>query len=191
MARKKRPAVFLDRDGTLIYDRPGYYLRLPEKLRLYPYTAQALRALRHKGYALVVVSNQSGVGRGYLTEATLERIHERLQRLLRRKGARLDGIYCCLHRPEDRCSCRKPKPKLALRAVKELDLTLKGSVVVGDKKADVDLARRLRLPCAFLLSGHGRHQLQRYGGRIRAPAVCRNLMAAARWILDTLGEEDA
>lgn len=185
--KRKRPAVFLDRDGTLLYDRPGYYLRAPEKLRLYPYTAGALRLLRRKGYALVVVSNQSGVGRGFLTEETLERIHERLRRLLRRKGATLDGIYSCLHRPQDRCPCRKPKPTLALKAVRELVLSLPGSVVIGDKKADVDLARNLKVPSAFVMTGHGRNETLRFGRRLRPTYTARNLLQAARWVVRKQG----
>jgi D-glycero-D-manno-heptose 1,7-bisphosphate phosphatase len=178
-----RPAVFLDRDGTLLYDRPGYYLRSPEKLRLYPFAAQALKALQSRGYALIIVTNQSGVGRGFLTEETLEKIHGKLQRLLRRKGVRLDGIYSCLHHPEDRCICRKPRPTLALQAVRELGLTLKGSVTVGDKKADTDLARNLKVPSVLVMTGHGRNETLRYGRRMRATFVARNLLQASRWIL--------
>lgn len=180
--RKARPAVFLDRDGTLIYDRPGHYLSSPDRLRMYPYTPKALRLLQDKGFALVVISNQSGVGRGYLNEDTLERINEKLKRLLALKGIKVDGIYSCLHRPEDRCRCRKPKTLLALQAVRECRLTLKGSFVVGDKKADVDLARNLKLPAVFLLTGHGRNEVARYGRRIRAAFKARNLLLGARWI---------
>lgn len=181
--KKKRPVAFLDRDGTLLYDRPGYYLRTPDKLRLYPYTAQALKALKKRGYALVVVTNQSGVGRGYLTEETLEKINDRLQRLLRKKGVPLDGIYCCLHHPEDRCRCRKPKPTLALQAVRDLGLTLEGAVVIGDKKADADLARNLKATSVFVMTGHGRNEAMRYGRRLRAHYTARNLLAGVNWWL--------
>src|SRR6185295_17471863 len=133
---------------------PGYYLRSPGKLRLYPYTAEALKLLRAKGYALVVVTNQSGVGRGFLTEETLELIHDRLHKLLRKKGAKLDGIYSCLHHPDDRCRCRKPKTKLAMQAARDLGLSIKGSFTVGDKKADVDLAKNLKVPSEFVMTGH-------------------------------------
>lgn len=181
--KKKRPAVFLDRDGTLLYDRPGYYLRTPGKLRLYPYTAEALKLLHAKGYALVVVTNQSGVGRGFLTEATLELIHERLMKLLRVKGAALDGIYSCLHHPDDRCKCRKPKTTLAMQAVRELNLTLDGAVVIGDKKADVDLAKNLKVPSVLVMTGHGRNETLRYGKRLNPTVVARNVLAAAKWVL--------
>src|SRR4029077_4294113 len=115
---------------------------------------------------LVIVTNQSGVGRGFLTEDTLEKINDRLRRLLGRKGVKLDGIYCCLHHPDDRCRCRKPKTTLAMQAVRELGLTLEGSVVIGDKKADVDLARNLKIPSAFVMTGHGRNEILRYGRRL-------------------------
>lgn len=180
---KKRPAAFLDRDGTLLYDRPGTYLRAPDRLRLYPYTAEALKLLRRHGYRLVVVTNQSGVGRGLLSEATLERIHDRLRRLLGRQGAKLDGIYSCPHHPDDRCRCRKPKTTLAMQAARDLGLEIPGSVVIGDKKADVDLARALKVPSAFVLTGHGRNELMRYGRRLRPTYTARNLLAAAKWVV--------
>ncbi|HAH07069.1 MAG TPA: hypothetical protein DCM05_11220 [Elusimicrobia bacterium] len=179
----KHPVIFLDRDGTLIYDRPGFYLRRPEQVRLYRFTAEALRLLRRAGFKLVVVSNQSGIGRGYLGLEMLRRIHLRLKAELKERGARLDGFYFCPHHPDDACRCRKPSPFLALKAVRELGLTLKGSFVVGDKKADADLARALGVPSVHLKTGHGRSQRERYGPRLGATHRSPHLLAAARWIL--------
>src|SRR5579863_4923651 len=127
---KRRPAVFLDRDGTLIHDRPGFYLRHHEALRVYPYTAQALRLLRAAGFRLIVLTNQSGLAHGYLDERMLARIHRKLRAALRRRGARIDDIYYCPHGPDDRCRCRKPKTPLARRAIRDWNLTLKGSAII-------------------------------------------------------------
>lgn len=187
MARKA-PVVFLDRDGTLIHDRPGFYLRRPEQVRVYPPVFEALRRLRAAGYRLVVVSNQSGIGRGFLDHATLSRIHSRLKALLKGGGARLDGIYFCPHHPDDGCPCRKPSPLLARRAVRELGLTLRGAAVVGDKKADADLARALGVPAVLVKTGHGRHQRERWGRRLRADHESKDLLAAANWILKNLAD---
>lgn len=183
MRRTRRPVVFLDRDGTLIHDRPGYYLARPEEVRLYRGVPEALRLLRRAGYALVVVSNQSGLARGVLDETMLERVHARLKSLLRRGGARLDGIYYCPHHPDDGCRCRKPQPTLARRAARDLSLDLEGSFVVGDKRADVDLGRRLGATTIHLLTGHGRHQRRSHGAGLRPDRTCRTLLEAARWIL--------
>ncbi|MFA5139489.1 MAG: HAD-IIIA family hydrolase [Elusimicrobiota bacterium] len=180
---RRHPVVFFDRDGTLIHTRPGWYLRRPEEVRLYAGAPQAMRLLRSAGYRLVIVSNQSGLARGFLDEKTLARIHSRMLRELRRQGASLDGIYFCPHHPEDRCRCRKPSPLLARRAVRDLGLTLSGSAVVGDKKADVDLGRALGVASVLVTTGEGRSQMKRWGKRLRPTHVARSLLSAAKFIL--------
>jgi len=179
--KKKRPAAFLDRDGTIIHDRPGHYLRRPEKLRLYSRSAQALRLLRRAGFRIVVVSNQSGIGRGYIDYPTLNRIHARFHRVLREGGAKVDAIYFCPHHPDEGCRCRKPSPLLGRRAVREMGLSLDGAVMIGDKKADIDFGKALGIRTALLRCGHGRDQLARHGKRLRPDHVARDLLAAARW----------
>jgi len=180
---KKRPAVFLDRDGTLIHDRPGFYLRRPDQVRLYLRACEALKRLRRAGFKLVIVSNQSGIGRGFLDRAMLGRIHRRLKAELRRRGASLDGIFFCPHAPTDGCRCRKPSPLLALRAARKLRLDLRGSYFVGDKKADVDMARALGIPSVHLRTGHGRDERERYGSKLGATHRAASLLSAANWII--------
>lgn len=147
------PAVFLDRDGTLIEHH--HYLSRPDQVALIPGAAAALRALAGAGWALVVITNQSGIGRGYFGEDDLAAVHRRLEELLATEGIRLDGIYHCPHRPEDGCRCRKPAPALVERAVAELGLDLGGSVVVGDNMADVELGRTLGIPVILVRTGYG------------------------------------
>lgn len=179
----RRPAVFLDRDGTIIHDRPGFYLRRPEQVRIYPPVFEALRLLKRAGFRLVVISNQSGIGRGLLDLATLARIHRRLRAALKRRGADVDAVYFCPHLPGDGCRCRKPSPTLARRAVRELGLSLAGSAVVGDKKVDVDLARALGVPAVHVATGHGRRERERWGRRLAPAHRTRDVLGAARWIL--------
>ncbi|TBR19176.1 HAD family hydrolase [bacterium] len=181
----RRPAVFLDRDGTLNPDRPGWYLTHPKQMRVYKRAPAALKLLRAAGFRLVVVTNQSGLGRGYLDEPTLGRIHAKLRRLLAAGGARLDGIYYCPHHPDVRCSCRKPLAALARKAVRELGLTLEGSVVIGDKPADMGLARALGVPGVLVLTGHGRH-FRRKSAALKPAAVRRDVLGAARWVTENL-----
>lgn len=183
----KKRVVFLDRDGTLIWDRPGFYLSRPEDLRVYRSTPEALKLLKRAGYRLVVVSNQSGIGRGFLDHRTLGRIHARLLRELRRKGATLDAIYFCPHHPDDRCRCRKPLPTLARRAIRELGLTLEGAAVIGDKKADVDLARALKIPSVLVRTGHAKHQRGTFGKDLAPTHQAKDVLSAARWVVRTLG----
>lgn len=187
--RKRRRVVFLDRDGTIIHDRPGYYLRRPEKLKFYKVASEALRLLKRAGYQLVVVTNQSGIGRGYLDTRTLAKIHRRLRADLRRRGTRIDAIYFCPHHPQARCSCRKPSPVLARRAVRDMGLTLSGAVMVGDKKADIDMGRALGISSILLRTGHGRDQRQRFGRSLNPTHSAKDILGAARWIIRRDGRD--
>jgi len=139
-------AVFIDRDGTLIED-PGY-LRDPAGVRLLPGVSEAIRSLRQAGYRVVVVTNQSGVARGFLTERTLEAIHTELRRQLAEHGAALDGLYYCPYHPDGRVEgyavesdLRKPAPGMLFQAARELDIDLSNSWMVGDSPVDIQAGR--------------------------------------------------
>lgn len=141
------PAVLLDRDGTLV--EPRHYPSSPDELVLYPNLATQLRRLRRAGFRLAVVTNQSGIARGYFTAADLERMHDHLRARLRDEGVEIDGFFFCPHHPEGEvpelaieCSCRKPKPGLLLRAATELQLDLKRSWFIGDILNDVEAGNR-------------------------------------------------
>ena len=110
-------AVFLDRDGTIIYEKPGVYLSHPQQVRLYKSTRPALKLLSQSGFKLFIVSNQSGIGRGYFTEEEVNAVHVHLLKLL--KPARIEEIVFCPHAPDEKCSCRKPQPKMALDLIKK------------------------------------------------------------------------
>ena len=137
-----RPAVFLDRDGTLIDDE--HYLSDPERVRLRPGAARAVRRLREAGLAVVVVTNQSGIARGMFTEAQYEAVRARLDELLAAQGATLDATYHCPHHPEfgEACACRKPGIALFQQAASEHALDLARSAFIGDKLRDVSPAAR-------------------------------------------------
>jgi len=132
-------AVFIDRDGTMAKD--VNYCRRPEDFVLFPNTARAIKLLNEHGFKVIVVTNQSGIARGYFTEETLAQIHKKMKAELAKEGARVDGIYYCPHHPDDNCDCRKPKPKLVLQAAKEHNIALKQSFVVGDLSMDIELGK--------------------------------------------------
>jgi D-glycero-D-manno-heptose 1,7-bisphosphate phosphatase len=136
----RHPAVFLDRDGTIIHDVG--YAKDPEQVRLLPGAATALGQLRHSGLRLVLVSNQSGIGRGFITAEEAEAVHRRVLALLADIGIALDGTYYCPHAPEEKCRCRKPSPALLLEAAQALSLDLVRSFMVGDKLSDVQAGKR-------------------------------------------------
>ena len=132
-------AIFVDRDDTLMVDMK--YCADPDLVKLIPGAAEGLRALREAGYRVVVVTNQSGIGRGYFDAETLSRVNNRLRDDLRREGADYDALYYCPHTPEDDCGCRKPKPGLLLQAASELEIDLASSYTLGDRNLDVEAGR--------------------------------------------------
>jgi heptosyltransferase-2 len=175
--------VFLDRDGTLNYD-PGY-LKSAAELRMLPGVAAALARLKGAGARLVVVTNQSGIGRGFLTLKDLEAVHARLQGILEQADAALDAIYFCPHHPDDGCRCRKPGTAMIERAVSELQLDLKRSYIVGDHFRDVQLARTVGAKAVLLVSERVDAQaLERLKAEQAEPDIIVASMAeAVDWIL--------
>lgn len=171
-------AVFLDRDGTVIADK--HYLHDPAGVELLPGAAEGLRRMAALGLRLVLVSNQSGVGRGYFGRGDVERVHGRLVELLDAEGVRLDAFYICPHAPGEDCSCRKPRPGLVERACRELGLDAAASFVIGDKPCDVDLG--LAVKATPILVTTGREAQTAGPGEHRAAHVASGLEAAAERI---------
>ncbi len=174
----RKPAVFLDRDGTILTERG--YLTDVNKMAFYSFAFTGMRRLMKAGYKLVLITNQSGVGRGYLTLDELDAIHRAFKQKLRANGVTLSGIYFCPHRPDDNCRCRKPKPYLVRKAARELHLDLKKSFVIGDQARDVELANRSGARGILVLTGAGRSHARAV--RKTAATVARNLKTAADWI---------
>ena len=185
------PAVFIDRDGTINVDVG--YISSPDQLELYPWAAKAVRAINQAGFKVIVVTNQSGVARGFYDEQQLELVHARLVQELEREGACVDGIYYCPHHPRigeapyrQDCDCRKPLPGLLLRAAREHGVALERSYVIGDKWSDIGLAKNVGAKSALVLTGYGRETLERADSSAVIPdIVADNLLAAVSCILDS------
>jgi D-glycero-D-manno-heptose 1,7-bisphosphate phosphatase len=150
---KRRQFVVLDRDGTIIVER--HYLADPLEIEFLPGAVGGLRQMLATGLGLVVVTNQSAVGRGLFDVAHLHSIHRRLCTLLQAEGIKLEGIYFCPHRPDADCPCRKPRPGLIERAASELDFDLEASFVIGDKPADIEMGRRVGATTFLVRTGYG------------------------------------
>lgn len=183
-----RPAIFLDRDGTLNED-VGYLDRL-ERLTLYPWSLDAVRLLRRAGFAVVVVTNQGGVARGLVSESFVEEVRRVIDERLAAIGERLDGHYCCPHEPHApvaaysrECDCRKPRPGLLHRAARDLGLDIGRSVVVGDKWSDVQVARAAGAGAVLVRTGYGRSQERTAPDGLRPDVVVDSLMDAVSWVL--------
>ena len=133
--------VILDRDGTIVIDR--HYLSDAARLEFLPGAAEGLRSMHEQGYRLIVISNQSGVGRGLFSLGSLHQMNERLQEMIQMSGARLERIYCCPHSPEEHCECRKPNTQLLMDAASELGFDPSRAIVIGDKRSDVEFGKRV------------------------------------------------
>ena len=160
-------AVFLDRDGVITQDPPHYAHRI-DQLKLIPKSAEAIRILNKNQFKVVVVSNQSGVARGYYQEKDVEIYNSAMKKELEEGGAHIDAIYYCPHYPEADveayrivCDCRKPEPGMLKRAEKDFNLDLKGSFLVGDKIIDIDAGYRAGCKTILVLTGHGNDELKK------------------------------
>ncbi len=184
-----RPAVFLDRDGTIIDERR---IRRPAPVRCC--CCRRRRApfapLNARGYAVVVVTNQSGIARGLIDEAVLAGMHEALDQMLAAEGAVIDGWYHCPHHPEASlaqyrlaCACRKPAPGMMLQARDDLDLDLARSWMVGDRWLDVEAGVQAGARAILVRTGHGSTEALAPPADVRADAILNNLMEAVGWIL--------
>ena len=171
-------AIFVDRDDTLMVDVE--YCADPDLVQLLPGVAEGLRSLRQAGYRVVVVTNQSGIGRGYFDTETLQRVNNRLREDLRREGADYDALYYCPHAPEEDCQCRKPKPGLLLRAASELDIDLASSYTLGDRDLDVKAGKAAGTKT--ILVSRTNH-LEKSGSDPLADFIASNLADAAKFIL--------
>jgi histidinol-phosphate phosphatase family protein len=155
---KKKAAVFLDRDGVINADRPDYVKDWSE-FRFLKGVLQTLRELTRAGIRVIVISNQSVVGRGLISREKLEALHARMVRAIQRKGGAVTAIYYCPHHPNDRCACRKPRIGLLKRADRELNLDLKKGVFVGDSLRDIQAGRKAGCRTILVLTGQGEKTL--------------------------------
>ncbi len=183
-------AVFLDRDGT-VSEEVGYLDDLG-RLRLISGAGSAIKSLNEAGFKVVLVTNQSGVARGFFTEALVQEAHALLVKMLRPEGARIDAVYYCPHHPTAGnshytldCDCRKPKTGLIDRAVKELAIDRNHSYMVGDKWSDIELAQRAGIRSVLVMSGFAPDDPgNRRPERVREPDfIARSLVEAADWIV--------
>jgi D-glycero-D-manno-heptose 1,7-bisphosphate phosphatase len=185
-----RPAVLLDRDGTINEDVG--YLTDVAALRIYPFATDAIRLLRRAGYAVVVVTNQGGIARGLMTRAFVEATHARMAETLARGGALVDAWHYCPHHPASvieglstPCACRKPGPGMARAAAESLGLDLTRSWVIGDHWRDVQMGQAVGARAILLRTGHGRDQEAARPDGQQVEAICDNLMAAVRVVLQS------
>jgi len=184
-----RPAVFLDRDGTI--NEEVEYLDNLSDLRLIPGADEGIALLNRAGFSVIVITNQSGVARGFFPEGFVQLVHSRLSEMLVRAGAHVEGWYYCPHHPEagsppykKACDCRKPGTGMVSRAAKELSIDLGRSWLVGDSLSDLQTAWNAGMKSILVLTGHGRKTMESLAGHEleRIDHVARDLFDACNWI---------
>lgn len=191
-----RPAIFLDRDGV-VTDEVGYINHI-SRARIYPYAPEAIRMLKSTGFPVIIVTNQSGVGRGYFTENIVNQVHQKVQDTLEAEGTRLDAFYYCPYHPNaviesyrQQCSCRKPGTGMPEEAAEKFGLDLRASYMVGDTYRDMQMGFNIGARTVLLMTGYGRGEyVYRRDEWPRKPdLVAENLLEAAKLILRELATE--
>ena len=181
---KKNAAVFLDRDGT-INEEVGYLSNL-EQLKLFPATFEAIRIINESGMKAVVVTNQSGVARGFFNEDFIDTVHNLINEMLREKGAFIDQFYYCPHHPTEGdgayktdCDCRKPEPGMFLKAAEEIDIDLSRSYMIGDMLKDIQAARRAGVKGILVKTGYGKSIIETG----KTVYIAQDILDAVTWIM--------
>ncbi len=185
-----RRTVFLDRDGTVICEKD--FLGDPEGVELLPHAAEAIAQLNSNGYLVIIISNQSGVARGYYDEHAVQRVNKRIVNDLAEAGARIDGIYYCPHLaegtvPEYRvaCECRKPRPGMGHKAINDFPIDSQNMVMIGDRAADIEFGKNLGCRTILVTTGYGRRERERIDDEgLAAPDyIASDLAEAVTWLL--------
>lgn len=185
-------AVFLDRDGT-VCEEVGY-LSDEKELRLIPGAAEAIIKINQAGWKVIIISNQSGIARGYMNSDDVDRVNQKLLKLLKAEGAQVDGIYYCPHHPQGnspyniKCDCRKPEAGLLYKAAREHKLILDKSIMIGDKYSDVETAIRLNIPGILVRTGFGEGEVQKYEQLWNQTPdyIARDLSDAIEWWFNSI-----
>ena len=187
------PAIFLDRDGT-INEEMGYINHI-SRFKIFPFVVESIKIFRENGFKTIVITNQSGVGRGYFTEELVQRIHQDLNDYLKKNGTKLDGIYYCPHHPTEGkgkykmdCNCRKPKTGLIKQAVEDHNVDLDNSYMIGDRFKDMIFANNLNIKSGFVLTGYGQGEFenQRETWPFNPDIIAKNLKEMAEKITNAI-----
>jgi D-glycero-D-manno-heptose 1,7-bisphosphate phosphatase len=179
-------AVFLDRDGNLNLEKG--YITDPSDIELYPDSGNVLRSLKQLGFLAVVITNQSAIGRGLMSEAQFEQVNAAFREQLQQSGTGYDALYYCPHRPEDDCPCRKPKPGLIFQAARDLGIDLSRSYMIGDKLSDIEAGKRAGCKTILVLTGKGietAEMIKRENAIIQPDTIQACLSDALVWIEKT------
>lgn len=173
----KQSAIFLDRDGTIIFDRG--YLKNPDEVEFFPGTFSSLQKLQNK-FKLFIITNQSGISKGITSKDEVKLVNDYIVEVLKLQGIVISDVFCCPHSTEDKCICKKPNPHFILQAAKLYNLNLENSYIIGDHPSDVECGQNAGINSIYLLSGHGEKHKDELKDKFR---ICENIVEASEYIL--------
>lgn len=176
-----KKAVFVDRDGTINVNVE--YLNTPDNFKMYPSVAEGIKLLNENGFLVIVITNQSGIARGYFTKETLEKIHVRMIKELKEKGAKVDAIYYCPHHPDDKCICRKPETGLLKKAVKDFKIDTSKSFIIGDRMLDVEAGFKIGLKTILIPERKKMVEKEREESTVEPDYICDDFLSGVKWIV--------
>lgn len=176
--------ILLDRDGVINYDSDDY-IKNPDEFNIIPSSINAIKMLCDHNYKVIVITNQSGINRGYYSLDTLNEIHEKMHQELSIAGAKVERIYICPHTPNDECKCRKPSPELINEAIRDYNIETKGLFFIGDKYADIEAGQRAGVKSALVLTGKGKRTIEKHKESLPIDLpIFEDLLAAVRHIIN-------
>lgn len=181
--KKIRKVVFIDRDGVINYDNLNGYITAWKDFHFIPGALGALKRMTQAGYAIIIISNQAGVGDGIYTKTALDHITAQMLAVMKRKGIKVHSIHYCLHGKNEGCQCRKPKTGLLRIASRKIHYNRKKTFLIGDKASDILAGKRFGLKTAFVLTGHGSNELPKLKGRIRPDLISKTVRESVTAIL--------
>jgi histidinol-phosphate phosphatase family protein len=174
-------AVFIDRDGTINVNVD--YIDNPDDFQLYPTVAEGIKLLKDNGFKIIVITNQSGIARGFFTEETLKKIHERMKKELSEKHASIDGLYYCPHHPDENCDCRKPNTALFEKAIQEHTIDVSRSFVIGDRMIDVEAGHKIGCKTVLVPERKKMVEQERKESKFEPDYICNDFYSGVLWIL--------
>jgi len=177
-------AVFIDRDGTINVNFG--YINNPDDFKMYPGVKEGIKLLKDNGFKIIIVTNQSGIARGYFSEDALEKIHEKMKSELSKNGTEIDAIYFCPHHPDDGCRCRKPGTGLFEQAIIDLDINAEKSFVIGDRMLDVEAGYKIDCKTVLVPEDKEKVSEEMKDSNVKPDYVCDDFSSGVRWILENM-----
>jgi len=174
-------AVFIDRDGTINVNVG--YIDHPDDFQMYPGVIEGIKLLKKNGYKIIVVTNQSGIGRGYFEKKNLDDIHHKMKNELFENGTSVDAIYFCPHHPKDNCNCRKPRTGLLEKAVKDLDINIEESFIIGDRMLDMEAGDKIGCKTVLIPEDEEKIAIEMDESHVKPDFICDDFLSGVKWIL--------